>query len=74
MGVAATENGLRKRHRRRQIKRQMRKLWIRTAWRLPKGAGVRGSSRSRKGTGAGIGTVAAAEVADADRGGSVGGR
>lgn len=50
MGVAATENGLRKRHRRRQIKRQMRKLWIRTAWRLPKGAGA--------GAGAGAGVRA----------------
>lgn len=34
---------------------------------------VRDSSRRRKETGARIGTVAAAEVADADRGGSVGG-
>lgn len=45
MGVAdwqrLSENGLgkRQRRRRRQIKRQMRKLWIRTAWSREKGVG-----------------------------------
>lgn len=72
VGVPATENGLRRCRRRRQIKRQMRKLWIRTAWRLPKragaGAGEGAGVRAKKEAAARAGTVAAAEVAGAGGG------
>lgn len=72
VGVPSTENGLRRCRRRRQIKRQMRKLWIRTAWRLPKragaGAGAGTGVRAEKEAAARAGTVAATEVAAASRG------